>query len=167
MSKSLIDLISILDLEPLEENLFRGVSPKTSWQRGFGGQVIGQALVAACRTVENVEKRLPHSLHAYFLLPGDPEVPIAQGCSVRRAPVSSSSTNFYRTDCDASRGSSGSMNLFREDGDLRFAGMTISTGPTDDAALRGAPYDEQAGSVTTVLATDAAILAAGRELTGR
>ncbi|MBN8985829.1 MAG: thioesterase family protein, partial [Rhizobiales bacterium] len=67
MAKSLIDLISILDLEPLEENLFRGVSPQTSWQRVFGGQVIGQALVAACRTVENVEQRLPHSLHCYFI----------------------------------------------------------------------------------------------------
>src|SRR6476661_803821 len=62
MSKSLIDLISILDLEPLEVNLFRGSSPKTSWQRVFGGQVIGQAMVAACRTVEG---RLPHSLHCY------------------------------------------------------------------------------------------------------
>src|ERR1700726_5317373 len=73
MSNGLIDLISILDLEPLEVNLFRGNSPKTSWQRVFGGQVIGQALVAACRTVDG---RPPHSLHAYFLLPGDPKVPI-------------------------------------------------------------------------------------------
>jgi len=73
MSKSLIDLISILDLEPIEVNLFRGNSPKTSWQRVFGGQVIGQAMVAACRTVEG---RLPHSLHCYFILPGDPQVPI-------------------------------------------------------------------------------------------
>ena len=54
-------------------NLFRGRSPETTWQRVFGGQVIGQALVAACRTVEG---RPPHSLHAYFLLPGDPKVPI-------------------------------------------------------------------------------------------
>ncbi|MDE2244222.1 MAG: acyl-CoA thioesterase II, partial [Bradyrhizobium sp.] len=52
MSNGLIDLISILDLEPLEVNMFRGNSPKTSWQRVFGGQVIGQAMVAACRTVE-------------------------------------------------------------------------------------------------------------------
>src|SRR5258705_8295816 len=73
MSKGLIDLISILDLEPIEVNLFRGNSPKTSWQRVFGGQVIGQAMVAACRTVEG---RLPHSLHCYFILPGDPQVPI-------------------------------------------------------------------------------------------
>lgn len=73
MSKSLIDLISILDLEQLEVNLFRGNSPKTSWQRVFGGQVIGQAMVAACRTVEG---RLPHSLHCYFVLPGDPQIPI-------------------------------------------------------------------------------------------
>src|ERR1700744_4273205 len=73
MSKGLIDLISVLDLEPLEVNLFRGNSPKTSWQRVFGGQVIGQAMVAACRTVEG---RLPHSLHCYFILPGDPKIPI-------------------------------------------------------------------------------------------
>jgi acyl-CoA thioesterase II len=70
------DLLSILDLEPLEINLFRGMSPQVGWQRVFGGQVIGQALVAACRTVEDVELRPPHSLHAYFLLAGDPKVPI-------------------------------------------------------------------------------------------
>src|SRR5207245_2657206 len=73
MSKGLIDLISILDLEQIEVNLSRGNSPKTSWQRWFGGQVIGQAMVAACRTVEG---RLPHSIHCYFILPGDPQIPI-------------------------------------------------------------------------------------------
>src|SRR5271156_215868 len=70
------ELVEILDLEPLELNLFRGRSPQSGWQRVFGGQVIGQALVAACRTVENVAARPPHSLHAYFLLGGDPKVPI-------------------------------------------------------------------------------------------
>ena len=70
---ALDDLLSVLDLEPLEHNLFRGRSPQVGWQRVFGGQVIGQALVAACRTVEG---RRPHSLHAYFLLGGDPKVPI-------------------------------------------------------------------------------------------
>jgi acyl-CoA thioesterase-2 len=73
MSSAVQDLLSILDLEPLEVNLFRGRSPQVGWQRVFGGQVIGQALVAACRTVEG---RLPHSMHAYFILPGDPSVPI-------------------------------------------------------------------------------------------
>src|SRR5215470_1284096 len=73
MASAVQDLIDILDLEPLERNLFRGRSPQAGWQRVFGGQVIGQALVAACRTVED---RHPHSLHAYFLLPGDPKVPI-------------------------------------------------------------------------------------------
>ncbi|MDQ4136818.1 MAG: acyl-CoA thioesterase II [Pseudomonadota bacterium] len=73
MSSAVHDLLSILDLEPLEHNLFRGRSPQVGWQRVFGGQVIGQALVAACRTVE---ERGPHSLHAYFLLAGDPKVPI-------------------------------------------------------------------------------------------
>src|ERR1700678_1722395 len=76
MSAALQDVLSILDLEPLEVNLFRGRSPQSRWQRVFGGQVIGQALVAACRTVEDVAVRPPHSLHAYFLLGGDPKVPI-------------------------------------------------------------------------------------------
>jgi acyl-CoA thioesterase-2 len=67
------DLIALLDLEPIEVNIFRGVSPKDRSQRVFGGQVLGQALVAASRTVEG---RICHSLHAYFLVPGDPKVPI-------------------------------------------------------------------------------------------
>src|SRR5438874_1219557 len=75
MSSAVQDLLAILDLEQLEVNLFRGRSPQVVWQRVFGGQVIGQALVAACRTVD-VAGRPPHSLHAYFLLPGDPKVPI-------------------------------------------------------------------------------------------
>jgi acyl-CoA thioesterase-2 len=74
-------LLAILDLETLEDNLFRGRSPQQSWQRVFGGQVLGQALVAAVRTVEG--ERVAHSLHAYFLLGGDPKVPIIY--SVERA----------------------------------------------------------------------------------
>ena len=73
MSDAVRELLGILDLEQLEVNLFRGRSPQVGWQRVFGGQVIGQALVAACRTVDG---RPPHSLHAYFLLAGDPKVPI-------------------------------------------------------------------------------------------
>ncbi|QQO35518.1 acyl-CoA thioesterase II [Bradyrhizobium diazoefficiens] len=73
MPKAIIDLLSILDLEPVEVNLFRGTNPNTSSQRVFGGQVIGQAIAATCRTVEG---RLPHSLHCYFIQPGDPQVPI-------------------------------------------------------------------------------------------
>jgi acyl-CoA thioesterase-2 len=76
MSAAIETLLHILDLEPLEVNLFRGRSPQVGWQRVFGGQVIGQALVAACRTIDNVAERPPHSMHAYFLLEGDPKVPI-------------------------------------------------------------------------------------------
>ncbi len=76
MASAVQELVEILDLEPLELNLFRGRSPQSRWQRVFGGQVIGQALVAACRTVDQVTARPPHSLHAYFLLGGDPKVPI-------------------------------------------------------------------------------------------
>jgi acyl-CoA thioesterase-2 len=67
------ELVTLLDLEPIEVNIFRGRSPQHRSQRVFGGQVLAQALVAANRTVEG---RLCHSLHAYFLLPGDPKVPI-------------------------------------------------------------------------------------------
>jgi len=73
MSRALDQLLAILDIETLEVNLFRGVSPQVGWQRVFGGQVIGQALVAAYRTVNG---RTAHSLHGYFLRPGDPAVPI-------------------------------------------------------------------------------------------
>ncbi len=74
MPAAIENLIAILDLEPLEHNLFRGRGPVEGWQRVFGGQVIGQALVAATRTV--APDRKAHSLHAYFLRPGDPAVPI-------------------------------------------------------------------------------------------
>jgi len=74
MSSAVEELISILDLETLEHNLFRGRSPQSGWQRVFGGQVIGQALVAAQRTVD--PDRHVHSLHCYFMRPGDPAVPI-------------------------------------------------------------------------------------------
>jgi acyl-CoA thioesterase II len=75
MSTALEDLIALLDLERLEMNLFRGVQPDEDRQRVFGGQVAGQALVAAARTIDEPGRRV-HSLHAYFLRPGDPTVPI-------------------------------------------------------------------------------------------
>ena len=71
---ALDELVNLLDLEAIEVNIFRGVSPDENRQRVFGGQVAGQALVAATRTVE--VGRYVHSLHAYFLRPGDPTVPI-------------------------------------------------------------------------------------------
>ena len=66
-------LIELLDLEPIEEDIFRGVSPQEDRQRVFGGQVAGQALVAATRTVED---RSVHSLQAYFIRPGDVSAPL-------------------------------------------------------------------------------------------
>jgi acyl-CoA thioesterase-2 len=73
VSDALDFLVKLLDLEPIEVNIFRGVSPDESRQRVFGGQVAAQALMAAGRTVE---RGRVHSLHAYFLRPGDPNVPI-------------------------------------------------------------------------------------------
>ena len=74
MTEALDDLVDLLDLEAIEVNIFRGLSPEDKRQRTFGGQVAGQALVAAGRTVE--PERFVHSLHAYFLRPGDTSVPI-------------------------------------------------------------------------------------------
>lgn len=74
MNTAIVSLLETLDLEPLEHNLFRGRSPQVGWQRVFGGQVVGQALMAASRTVDT--DRLVHSLHGYFMRPGDPSVPI-------------------------------------------------------------------------------------------
>ena len=73
MSEALDFLVDLLDLESIEVNIFRGVSPNEERQRVFGGQVAAQSLMAAGRTVETGR---PHSLHAYFLRPGDPSVPI-------------------------------------------------------------------------------------------
>ncbi len=75
MSKALNDVLGLLDLEAIEVNIFRGVSPDERRQRVFGGQVAGQALVAAQRTIDVADRHV-HSLHAYFLRPGDPSVPI-------------------------------------------------------------------------------------------
>jgi len=67
------DLRKTLTLEPIEVNLFRGFSPPTPWPRIFGGQVIAQALMAAYNTIDG---RICHSLHAYFIRPGDPKAPV-------------------------------------------------------------------------------------------
>jgi acyl-CoA thioesterase-2 len=73
MTQPIQEVLDLLALEKIEENIFRGVSPKDRVQRVFGGQVLGQALMAAARTVEG---RLCHSLHGYFLRAGDPKIPI-------------------------------------------------------------------------------------------
>jgi acyl-CoA thioesterase-2 len=79
-------LVALLDLERIEDNLYRGVSPEMSPQRVFGGQVAAQALTAAGRTVPS-ERRV-HSLHAYFLRPGNPRQPIVYQVDRARDGVS-------------------------------------------------------------------------------
>jgi hypothetical protein len=112
----------------------------------------GDALIVVTAHPAGMEKVVPN------------EVPVVQGCTVRRVPVSTSITSFYRTDCDASGSSSGGMQLSRVNGELVYRGVTITTGLWRDPKLKGAPYDEKRGSVTTALGTDAAILEAGRTL---
>jgi acyl-CoA thioesterase-2 len=74
MRPALQHLLNLLDLEYIEENIFRGFNRNLGSKRVFGGQVLAQALVAARRTVE--AERVAHSLHAYFILPGDIEAPL-------------------------------------------------------------------------------------------
>lgn len=73
--QALDDLVTLLDLEAIEVNMFRGASHDEDRVRVFGGQVAGQALIAASRTVDEPGRHV-HSLHAYFLRPGDPKLPI-------------------------------------------------------------------------------------------
>ncbi len=68
------NLIGLLDLEPIEYNIYRGRNRDIGTGRIFGGQVLAQALVAARRTIE--EDRVAHSLHGYFILPGDLDIPV-------------------------------------------------------------------------------------------
>ena len=70
---ALNELVALLDIESKGDDIFEGASPKDRWQRIYGGQVLGQALVAAQRSVET---RICHSLHAYFLRAGNPKHPI-------------------------------------------------------------------------------------------
>lgn len=112
----------------------------------------GDELIVITAHPAGMEKEVPN------------EVPVAQGCKVRRVPISTSITSFYRSDCDASGSSSGGMNLSRVDGELVYRGVTITTGLWREPSLHGAAYDEQRGSVTTSLGTDAAILEAGRQV---
>ena len=74
MNDALKSLVNLLELETLEETLFRGQSQDLGFPQLYGGQVLGQALAAAARTVP--DERRPHSQHGYFLRPGDPHRPV-------------------------------------------------------------------------------------------
>jgi acyl-CoA thioesterase-2 len=112
MPASAQELVELLDLESLDVDLFRGRQPETDRQRVFGGQVAAQALIAGVRTTE--DDRHVHSLHSYFLLPGDTAVPIiydverlrdGRSFSTRRIvarqhghPIYFMTANFQRTE---------------------------------------------------------------------
>jgi acyl-CoA thioesterase-2 len=82
LNKPLTQLVDLLALEAIEQNLFRGQSQDLGLPQLFGGQVLGQALSAACRTIR--DDRLPHSLHAYFLRPGNASQPVVYQVEVLR-----------------------------------------------------------------------------------
>ena len=92
-------LVELLDLERIEVDIFRGRSPDENLQRVFGGQVAGQALVAAGRTVP--PDRPVHSLHAYFIRPGDPDLPIVYTVDRIRDGRSFTTRGWSRSSTDA------------------------------------------------------------------
>ncbi|TXR50549.1 acyl-CoA thioesterase [Phyllobacterium endophyticum] len=113
MSASPLELPTILNLEMLEPNRFKGVSPKDGIQPIFGGQLIGQSMVAACRTAEG---RIPHSLHAYFIRPGDAELAIiyeverirdGNNHSIRRVTATQNGKAIFSLDISFHRGDEG------------------------------------------------------------
>jgi acyl-CoA thioesterase-2 len=146
-----VDLLKLLDLEPIEVNLFRGKSPESRVRRVFGGQVIAQGLVAACRTVEN---RLPHSLHAYFILGGDPSVPIIY--EVGRLRDGRSFTTRRVTAIQHGQAIFSMIVSFHnnEDGYDHQIGMPDVPPPEDidvEKMLRDAPADEIPASLRRIL----------------
>jgi len=74
MSYTIEDLVRLMELEPIEHNIYRGQNRDIGTSRIFGGQVLAQSLVAARRTID--DERVAHSMHGYFILPGDLEVPV-------------------------------------------------------------------------------------------
>ena len=105
MSQALNNLLTLLNLEKIEEGLFRGQSEDLGLRQVFGGQVVGQALYAAKETVP--ADRLVHSFHSYFLRPGDSAKPIVYDVEVLRdgnsfsarrvAAIQSGKPIFYMT----------------------------------------------------------------------
>lgn len=70
------DVLDTLDLEEIEDGVYEGLSPQGGWNRIFGGQLIGQSLVAAQRTIKDLAARPLHSFHSHFLRPGNAELPL-------------------------------------------------------------------------------------------
>lgn len=140
------ELVALLDLEDIEVNVFRGRSPEVEMQRVFGGQVAGQALVAAARTVD--ADRVIHSLHAYFLRPGDPKVPIlyevdrqrdGRSFTTRRVVAIQHGRPIFNM--------SASFHVPEHGFEHQFPAPTDVRPPEelDDFATRWAPYKDQLG----------------------
>ena len=143
-------LIRLLDLEEIEVNVFRGVSPAVEQQRVFGGQVAGQALVAAARTVE--PDRRVHSLHAYFLRPGDPRIPIlyevdrirdGRSFTTRRVVAVQHGRAIFNLSASFHLEEAGYVHQFEAPTDVP-APETL-----DDFATRWAPYADKIGEFYT------------------
>ena len=147
MNQAAVDeLVQLLDLEDIEVNVFRGISPDLDMQRVFGGQVAGQALLAASRTVPD-DRRI-HSLHAYFLRPGDPKVPIlyevdrqrdGRSFTTRRVVAIQHGRPIFNL--------SSSFHVPEEGYEHQFEMPTGLPRPEDldDFQVRWAPYKEQLG----------------------
>ena len=169
MSDALEALVDLLNLEQIEVNIFRGRSPDETVQRVFGGQVAGQALVAAGRTVPG--DRPVHSLHAYFIRPGDPSVPLVytvdrvrdgRSFTTRRVtaiqhgkPIFTLSASFHHPEAGLEHGAP--MPAARPPEELRSnaARLAEAVGAPLPAHLRESPIElRSAGPLSIELARD-------------
>jgi acyl-CoA thioesterase-2 len=169
MSDALEALIDLLNLEQIEADIFRGRSPDETVQRVFGGQVAGQALVAAGRTVPG--DRPVHSLHAYFIRPGDPSVPLVytvdrvrdgRSFTTRRVtaiqhgkPIFTLSASFHHPEAGLEHGAP--MPAARPPEELRSnaARLAEAVGAPLPAHLRESPIElRSAGPLSIELARD-------------
>ncbi len=130
------ELLKLLDLEPIERDLFRGSHPSSRRKRLFGGQIISQALMAAARTVD--APHLPHSLHAYFLKPGDWRVPAlfeverirdGRSFSTRRVVVIQHGEAIFNMDASFHCEETGLAHQYRE--------MPVSSPPDESRMVEG------------------------------
>jgi len=135
MTLSSADLVALLDVEPIGPDRYVARSPTGGWSRIYGGQVIAQSLVAASRTVVG---RAPHSLHAYFLLAGDPSEPIVLEVERLRDGRSFSTRRVVARQRDAAIFVLSASYQVAESGPDHQATMPVAPPPEKSIDLRGA-----------------------------
>lgn len=162
----------MVDLVPYKGySAFGAMPPKPGTSQDFA--IVRTALPVTGGAPFRVPDSLPAKGETLIVTTGHPAgmakevdrfVPVAQSCTVRRVLSAGRYAALFNTDCDATGSSSGGANFARVGGGLVLRGVTISTGPWQDPAFAGAPYNEKRGSFTTAISVSGVVLQAGRAL---